>query len=164
MKFYSQSKNGITKQLKDANENQEFLIEGPLGKGLNLSSKNISGNNVIFLGGTGVLPFVDLFAYFARKLINEKCPGNSIQQGEEFDDNLQNARFTVFAYYPKKSEGVALELCTKISELYEQFGMKERFSFSPVFTREGGARLNKDTVFEVLNSCFENSHLKNIWV
>ena len=111
-----------------------------------------------------MLPFVDLFAYFARKLINEKCPGNSIQQGEEFDDNLQNARFTVFAYYPKKSEGVAIELCTKISELYEQFGMKERFNFNPVFTREGGARLNKDTVFEVLNSCFKNGHLKNIWV
>ena len=148
----------------DADENQEFLIEGPMGKGLDLSAENISGNNIIFLGGTGVLPFVDLFAYFARMLINEKSPGDNIQEGEEFDKSMQNASFTVFAYYPRESEGVALELCTKISELYEHFGMEEKFKFSPVFTREGGTRLTKDSIYEVLNPCNISNNLKNVWV
>ena len=73
MKFYTQSKNGITKQISSAAQEDRFIVSGIFGKGLNLEKQNIVGSNLIVVGGTGILPFIDLFAYLARRLISKKA-------------------------------------------------------------------------------------------
>ena len=164
MKFYPQSKNGITKQLKNLQEGQEFVVNGPFGKGLDLSPGNIVGNNVIFLGGTGVLPFIDLFAYLARMLISEKSPDNKILGDEDFDEHLKDAKFIVYAYYQKESEAIGSKFLRRISELFTHFNCEERLVINQIFTREGGERLNKASIIETLKSHHSESQLKNVWV
>ena len=46
-----------------------FSVIGPHGKGLQLNDKS-TGSYVIFVGGTGVLPFLDLFDFLLRKGVN----------------------------------------------------------------------------------------------
>ena len=46
-----------------------FSVMGPHGKGLQLNA-NSTGSYVIFVGGTGVLPFLDLFDFLLRKGVN----------------------------------------------------------------------------------------------
>ena len=38
------------------------------------------------MGGTGVLPFMDLFAYLARRLLDEKAPNYSLFPDEKFTE------------------------------------------------------------------------------
>lgn len=109
LKFYPQSKNGITKQLMNADHEQNFIIDGPFGKGLDFSPANICGKNVIFLGGTGVLPFVDLFTYLGRSLLKENN-SKVLIENEQFEDHFKQASFVVYGYFPRESEAVALEL------------------------------------------------------
>ena len=52
----------------DDDETQNFIVEGLLGKDLNLKLKIISDNNMILSGATGVQLFVNLFTYLAKIL------------------------------------------------------------------------------------------------
>lgn len=49
-------------------ENENFKIAGPFGTGLELN-ENSNGLFVIFAGGTGIFPFVDLLDYMLKKSI-----------------------------------------------------------------------------------------------
>lgn len=166
MKIYPQSSNGITRQLIDGDDNQHFTIDGPFGIGLNLTPKNIKGKTVIFLGGTGILPFIDFFAYLYRLLIKERDPMKNLFYDEEFEEHFKQAHFTVYAYYPNRSEAVGYELCSNISEFYFQNRVEERFKFIPTFTQEGGNRLSKQEIIEILKKHHSEieSELKNVWV
>jgi len=147
IKVYPRSKNGLSKQLLNVQVGQKFTINGPMGKGLDLSPRNIQGNNVIFLGGTGSLPFVDLFAYLARMLINEKSPQNNLFSQEDYEEHFKHASFTVYGYYPTRGEAIAGEFISKVAELYSHFECGDRFKFHPIFTREGGEKLTKKGKF-----------------
>lgn len=109
IKFYPQSKRGITKQLLDATKDDQFFITGPVSKGFDLNEKSIVGTTLIFVGGTGVIPYVDLFAYLARRLIKEKMGQNTPFPEEQYENYMQGAKFIVYAYYPRPSEAVSLE-------------------------------------------------------
>ena len=101
MKFYLQSKNGITKKISYSTNEDRFIISGTFGKGLNLDIRNITGSNIIIVGGTGILPFIDLFAYLARRLINKRAEIYQVFLRETFDSSFSEAKFTVYAYYNK---------------------------------------------------------------
>lgn len=64
--------------------NDVFHITGPLGVGLNIEE---GGNYIFFCSGTGVLPFIDLFAYMLRKAVALLSPGNTFFEDEEFEFN-----------------------------------------------------------------------------
>jgi NAD(P)H-flavin reductase len=49
---------------------KSFILDGPHGKGLELKATS-QGTHVIFAGGTGILPFLDLFDYLLRKSVNK---------------------------------------------------------------------------------------------
>ena len=42
-----------------------YLVSGPYGKGLLLDEK-VAGEVVVITGGTGILPFLDLFDYMLK--------------------------------------------------------------------------------------------------
>ena len=93
--------------LKDAisgdQPNNEFLLKGPIGKGLMCES---TGNYVIFAAGTGVLCFLDLIAMLALhylKVIDKVEPTN-----ERID--LDNFKLTLYVSFPSASESVARDL------------------------------------------------------
>jgi ferredoxin-NADP reductase len=48
------------------NDTDEYHISDPIGLGLELVD---GGNYLVFCGGTGILPFMDLFAYLLRRAV-----------------------------------------------------------------------------------------------
>ncbi|CAI2386462.1 unnamed protein product [Moneuplotes crassus] len=164
IKYYEQSKNGITKQLLQHNREDRFFISGPLSRGYDLTSDNMSGTTVIFVGGTGVLPYMDFFAYLTRKIINKHDSSHEVFPGEQFEDELDQANFVVYGYYPKAADACAIEFCNQASQIFEKFEEQEKFSFIPRYTRDGDKRLDKDQIMEILGKHKEESGLKNVWV
>lgn len=47
---------------------KKYIIYGPKGLGLRLNTKS-EGNHIIFAGGTGILPFLDLFDFLLKKSV-----------------------------------------------------------------------------------------------
>ena len=124
MKFYKQSKKGITKQISEATKDDKFIISGVFGKGLNLEKNNTVGLNLIVVGGTGILPFIDLFAYLARWLIKLKAEMNQVFLRENFENYMSDAKFLIFAYYPDKENAVGIEFWEKVAELLNKSQLK----------------------------------------
>ena len=51
--------NGVASSFFECDRIEEFMVKGPMGKGLQLKKE---GTHVAFVGGTGVLVFLDLVA------------------------------------------------------------------------------------------------------
>ena len=150
MKFYHQSKTGITKQISKAVEEDRFVVSGVFEKGINFEKDRIVGTNLIVVGGTGVLPFIDLFAYLGRRLLYEKAQSRQVFLRELFDDYMSEAKFVVYAYYPAdKENSVGVDFCEKVSDLFLHFGLKDKFKFIPQYTRSGDKKIS--TKFDILN-------------
>ena len=165
MKFYKESTNGITKQISEATKTDRFKISGLFGKGLRLDKENISGKNLIVAGGTGILPFIDLFAYLARRLINKKAEMSQVFLRENFESYMNNAKFLVFAFYPDKENAVGIEFWEKVAELFLHFGLKNKFTFLPRFTNNGDAFITtEEDVIDFLEEVFSKTSVKNIYV
>ena len=152
IKFYKETQTGITRQIDDASSSDEFYIDGPQGKGFNFTPDNSDGTHVIFMGGTGALPFMDLFAYLGRKILKECDPTYSIFPDERFSDLHPNAKFVVYGYFPSRDKSVGLEFWELIDSLYKKYKKDDMFKFIPVFTREGGSRLSEERIDEILSS------------
>ena len=163
IKFYKETQTGITRQIDDASGSDEFYIDGPHGKGFNFTPENSDGTHVIFMGGTGALPFMDLFAYLGRKILKENSPDYSIFPDEKFTDLHPNAKFVVYGYFPTRDRSVGLEFCEMIDALHKIF-KSNAFQFNPVFTREGGGRLTEQKIDEILTSIYLNSIIKRLLV
>lgn len=55
----------LSKQIFELNS--PVFIEGPLGRGLELKP---DGKNIAFIGGTGILPFIDLLDFLFKYTIH----------------------------------------------------------------------------------------------
>lgn len=64
IKNYNQEA-GLSKKFFDHNI-VDFEVKGPMGKPLNVET---TGNYVVFAGGTGVLPFMDLVLQLALAIL-----------------------------------------------------------------------------------------------
>ena len=66
----------------------EYSIKGPLGMGLGLypsiNAKNLSGTHVAFVGGTGIIPFLDLVGYLIRLNLGLIPEGNKLSLKADF--------------------------------------------------------------------------------
>ena len=165
MKFYMQSKNGITKQISRASENNQFIVSGIFGKGINFDNYNINGSNLIVVGGTGILPFIDLFAYLARRLLSKRAEMSQVFFREEFDNNIDGAKFTIYAFYPDRTNAVGIEFCEKISQLFLHFGQSDDFEFNPLYSRNGNKKLsNQDDLLSFIGKFATKTTIKNIFV
>ena len=164
LKYYEQSKNGITKQLLNNNKDDRFFISGPLSRGFDLTKDNMKGTTLIFVGGTGVLPFMDVFAYMARRIINKNNPSFEVFPGEKFEDELEEANFVVYGYYPREADACAIEFCKKASEIHEKYSEENKFKFIPKFTRDGDKRLDKQQMLKLLKKHHESTGIKNLWI
>ena len=164
MKFYRQSKNGITKQLLSDNKEDRFFISGPLSRGYDLTKSNMKGTTLIFVGGTGVLPFMDVFAYMARRIIHKNDPSKEVFPGEKFEDELEEANFVVYGFFPRAADACAFDFCKKTSEIHEKYKAGGKFKFIPKFTRDGDKRLDQEQMFEILNKHHESTGIKNLWI
>lgn len=164
IKVYHQTKTGVAKQLWNAEPNQRFYMDGPLGKDLDFGLPNPEGTYLLFVGGTGILPYMDIFAYLARKLIAERNNEGSIFPGENFGVNFSMVKFIVYAYYQNPENACGYEFTNKIAEIFKKYNAEEQFQFHPKFTRAGDKRLDKESLMELLDQYKEKGDVKRIWV
>jgi hypothetical protein len=62
IKNYNKS-GGLSRLINDSLKDDEFQIQGPMGKGIGLGTE---GTHIAFTAGTGCLVFIDLVAYLVR--------------------------------------------------------------------------------------------------
>eukprot|EP00357_Protocruzia_adherens_P010652 CAMPEP_0115008406 /NCGR_PEP_ID=MMETSP0216-20121206/21901_1 /TAXON_ID=223996 /ORGANISM="Protocruzia adherens, Strain Boccale" /LENGTH=859 /DNA_ID=CAMNT_0002375823 /DNA_START=310 /DNA_END=2889 /DNA_ORIENTATION=+ len=106
------------------NGRSNFDIEGPCGFGLCLDSGS-SGDHVIFGAGTGMFPFLDLFDYILRDLVEWNETG-------EKSAFLTNFKLSVYASYASRSHCVGLTLmekCQKVAALKNYEGLNLNLFF-----------------------------------
>jgi len=122
MKIYKDSRTGISSQVLRAGHDDDFNITGPYGKGVDARS----GSIIVWAGGTGILPFMDLFAYFARQILQKNSPKYSVFENEILNELDENIDFSVFVhlFIPKKLKKQKLQsiLNRPISLLYSVSG------------------------------------------
>lgn len=56
---------------------------------------------MFFCGGTGILPFLDTFAYILRKAVSKFENKHQLFNDEIFDATGSSFKLTVFAYFTK---------------------------------------------------------------
>ncbi len=129
---------GLSHLLHTANESEPYEVKALLGKGLNLQN---SGVHVAFVGGTGVLVFVDLIALLIRQnlgLLKSETP-------RIFETN-STFKFVLYASFASREDAVALELLEGLKEINQTLGLRN-FHLELRFSNDGmGQRWDRDFI------------------
>ena len=166
IKQYRETQTGISNQVHDDNASGSFEIKGPYGTGLGLGPSS-SGTHLVFVGGTGILVFLDLVAYMLRRMLAGAAagPGNEVFEGEEFPDLDDGFELVMYAAFPRRSEGIGLELCEGAARVSNKLTRgRGGFRFVPIFSREGGERLSAESIERILSEHSRNGRVKKLWV
>jgi hypothetical protein len=86
-----------------------------MGKNLNLHP---SGTHIAFVGGTGIVVFMDLVAYLIRLNLDLLAPG---------EDNIiekENFKFVLYASFAKPEETIGGELLNGLNEICQKKGIR----------------------------------------
>jgi len=133
MKNYNQSKKGISKLLhtinKESSENV-FRIEGPIGRGLELSNQT-KGSHVIICAGTGVLPFMDWLNLMLWRnmyeVVKSKAGSEMAERfnilGSPLDDCFNGMKITLLASFANPNEFLGMEIVETLAEMSFKFGL-----------------------------------------
>ncbi|KAL4443103.1 hypothetical protein ABPG74_002170 [Tetrahymena malaccensis] len=93
-----ESPTGLSQYIHDETSNQgqslEMLVEGPQGRGLELSSKS-SGLHLFVAGGTGILPYYDFLSYYCKYMMFKAIQKKHGDQVAKFFD-IANDNFARF--------------------------------------------------------------------
>ncbi|CAI2387249.1 unnamed protein product [Moneuplotes crassus] len=146
VKKYPKAKTGMSVRLSNASDLDKFYVNGPLGKPFDFSPENSEGINVIFCAGTGILPFMDLFAYLGRKIMNEE--GHF--KDEEFNEIGEKSQFIIHAYFSTRESCIGIELVEAVQKLYQKHHKGYKFNLNLTLTQSGGEKLTDDSLLELL--------------
>uniref|UniRef100_A0A7S3KIP2 Cytochrome b5 heme-binding domain-containing protein n=1 Tax=Euplotes crassus TaxID=5936 RepID=A0A7S3KIP2_EUPCR len=150
IKHYPKSDSGISKQVFNASHHEEFYIEGPISVDFGYTEENLEGANIIFCGGTGILPFMDLFAYLGRRLVATSCPDYSIFSDEVISTKESKAKFLIHAYFQTREDCIGIELVERIEKLYQKYNKGALFKLNLILTNRGGEKLSDDDIVELM--------------
>ena len=115
--------------------------------------------HVVFVGGTGILVFLDLIAYMLRKAIAEDHPDRPMFKGERFDDLAPDFELIMYATFPRRADAIALDLCEGAARITTMKGRQGGFQFIPTYTRERGERLNERSIDRLLGMHARNGQI-----
>lgn len=65
---------------------------------------------MFFCGGTGILPFLDTFAYVLRKKLAQYEKGLTLFNDEKFDDLAGNFVLSVYCFFQTKASSIGIEI------------------------------------------------------
>lgn len=105
---------GLSKVFFDpeASKNGHFLVKGPVGKGLGITSES-KGVHFAFTAGTGILVFMDLVTRIYLSRIQ------AIPKEERLHPLF---KFVLYASFANKEDACGVELCEKINDFQLKFG------------------------------------------
>lgn len=163
-KYYSQTKIGISKQLTKASPDHRFFVNVPLGKGLDFNFNNLQGHILLFVGGTGILPYMDFFAYLGRQVIAKKSPKGHVFSNEMFKLDTSKLRVTIYAFHTDPENAVGYEFMTLLDKVFKRLGAGDMFNYKPMFTRKGDQKLSKSVLENTLKHHSRETGVNKIWV
>jgi NAD(P)H-flavin reductase len=165
IKYYQQSKAGISKQVHNYVQGDEFYIHGPVGKGLNFNLDNSAGINIIFCGGTGILPFMDMFAYLGRSILSDDYPDYTLFSDEQFNNISDSAQFIIYAHFTTREDSIGIDFLENIEKLFQKQNKGHLFKLNLILTREGGNKMSdKDIVDLFVDLKFSNGRINRLLV
>jgi len=98
----------LTKKMMTVQSGTEFSIEGPFGKGLELT-KSISGRIAIIVAGTGIAPFIELLDFLLKKKIygalkKQGVSTRIVQPEQDYDSIFSDTRFEFYGAFRSINE------------------------------------------------------------
>lgn len=154
--------------MKNSDTDTEWVIDGPFGKGLELTSES-RGHYVMLSAGTGFLPFADLLDFLLKKAIYCAAQKNGNKQlqemvkpVQEYDEILKHASFSFYGAFSTIEDFVMrdeIELLHKICQEngFEWFDTKIRMS-----TRRSKAKAEPEPAKETLRPTISDDVESNI--
>jgi hypothetical protein len=124
-----------------------------MGKGLDIQP---SGTHVAFTGGTGCLVFVDLVAHLIQKNLGLLGKDENVQLKADF-------KFIFYVSFPKREEGIAVELCEGLQRVCNARELKN-FQFMPRYSNELKQRWDASFINSALDISNVGKDLKRVWV
>ena len=97
---------------------------------------------LLFCGGTGILPFMDLFAYLLRRGVSIICPEKAYFPDEEFE--FGDLTVILYAYYTAREDAIGLPIIEGLQVIQNKFRIDTGFRLNLTFTQEGGIRLTEN--------------------
>ena len=164
IKYYRQTKKGLSAQLTFAAADDQFFVNAPVGKGHDVDFNSLKGTYILFVGGTGILPYMDLFAYMVRSVIAKNSESNCIFSGEKFEHDMSDVHLVLYTYFQDDKNAVGFDFVSQMAEVYKRLGIENQFTLVPKFTRQGDKRLDKESMLEILTNQKNKTGLDKIWV
>jgi len=102
----------------------ELRIEGPIGRGLDLTAGS-TGTHTIICAGTGVLPFIDFLNFFLFKTMYQTIKDKAgVEKAEEinvsktpFDNILEGLNVNFVGSFENENEVLGLDIIQKLAEI-----------------------------------------------
>lgn len=152
-------KSGLSYRLHDDEDEHDYEIKGPMGKGL---APSTTGTHVAFAAGTGALCFVDLVAHVALAVLGllEKVD-DRVQEHVD----LQSFQFVLYVSFQSREDAIGLELMEALHDWCVDKGLT---CFKLVLRLSKGAakkqpRWEADWIREQLAQ-YEGQDLQRVWV
>ena len=139
IKVYKDKKESFSNQIMNQNE---FIINGPVGIGTNLPS-TIEGTYVIYSSGTGIFCFLDLIA-FTFRYINYRINGNScLYKNEDFSNVKNSFKLKVYSAFNCRKSSIMHDFCFNLMKISNKFDL-DIFTFSERISDEGHKRWDRE--------------------
>jgi len=117
--------------LKLGDETHEFVIQGPVGRGLELTPFS-HGTHYILCAGTGILPFLDLLDCMLYKCIldvlESKGKAGDLAEtlrtlGLDFTRGFPSLKIKMVAYFGSLNESYGFDILRKLAELSKKYDL-----------------------------------------
>ncbi|EAS06748.2 DOMON domain protein (macronuclear) [Tetrahymena thermophila SB210] len=110
----------LSKKIHEKNTSIDYQIYGPLGNGLGFSELTKNQEICILCGGTGILPFLDLFDFLLKKQIQQTVPDRAKELDPfniSYDQYFQDCKFTVYAAFYQIDDFIGREWIVYLNQL-----------------------------------------------
>jgi len=106
----------------------ELRVEGPIGRGLNLTASS-TGTHTIICAGTGVLPFVDFLNFFLFKTMYQMIKDKAGTEKAEkiniyqipFDNVMEGLKVNFVGSFVNQNETLGLDIIQKLAEINKKY-------------------------------------------
>ena len=167
IKNYANFKRGLSRKIHQTEINgklNEFRIEGPLGRGLEIDSENIT----IICAGTGILPLIDFLNLFLWKnmyeVIKEKAGADKAKQinilNLPFETILNGLQMTFIGSFANENDFIGSDIVKKLAEISKRYNQNNFRAIIKGCSHEHITQLDKRLDRSLLTEIVDANHDK----
>jgi len=155
IKNYAQFPQGLSSKIHqvhlDDPKHNNFWVEGPLGRGLEMSPESLKGHMVIICAGTGLLPMIDFLSVLLWKnmyeILKEKVGVEKAEKinvlGLPFHNWMNGLDVTFMGSFVDEREVLGLDIIKKLAEISKRYGKNNFRAFMKGYGDENIERITE---------------------